>query len=228
MIRRRRETEQGAGGVRVVMTGRATTSPAPRRTTATGGQVPDHHDTTGPLPTAPAAAATPAVTSTRAVTAAATHPAPGSSEFDRFYRTHHADALRWAIALVGDRAVAEELAQDAMAAVGSRLGSIHDPPAYLRRTIANRAASWHRRHLRERRRIRRAVAGQTTSYTTETTEVLDVLAGLPHRQRAAVSLRYWADWTDDQIADALGCAPATVRVLVHRGLAALRKEIVDE
>ena len=40
-----------------------------------------------------------------------------------------------------------------------------------------------------------------------------------------LALRYWADWTDEQIADALGCAPSTVRVLLHRGIAALREEI---
>ena len=55
--------------------------------------------------------------------------------------------------------------------------------------------------------------------------MLDSLAALPYKQRAAVSLRYWADWTDGQIAEALDCAPATVRVLLHRGLTALRKEI---
>ena len=146
-------------------------------------------------------------------------------EFDHFYRAHHGDAVRWAIALVHDRGVAEELAQDALVAVGPRLGSIGDAAAYLRRTVANRAASWHRSSGRERRRPRRVGAGQATAYTAETNEMLDALRRLPHRQRAAVSLRYWVDWTDDEIAAALDCAPATVRVLVHRGIAQLRKEI---
>ena len=44
-------------------------------------------------------------------------------------------------------------------------------------------------------------------------------------QRAAVTLRYWSDWTDEQIADALDCAPTSVRVLLHRGLATLKQEI---
>ncbi len=43
---------------------------------------------------------------------------------DQFYRTHRADAVRWAVALVGDRAVAEELAQDALIAVSGRLGGL--------------------------------------------------------------------------------------------------------
>ena len=152
----------------------------------------------------------------------------GRSAFDDFYRTHRADALRWAVALVGDRAVAEELAQDALAAVGAKLRTIDNPAGYLRRTVVNRAASWHRSNARERRRLRRATAGQPTSYTSETSEMLDALSALTYRQRAAVTLRYWSDWTDDQIADALDCAPSTVRVLLHRGLAALELHLREE
>lgn len=143
-----------------------------------------------------------------------------------FYRTHRAAAVRWAVALVGDRAVAEELAQDALIAVSGRLGGLDNPTGYLRRTVVNRAASWHRSHAREQRRIHRAAAGQPTSYSTETHEMLGALAALPYKQRVAVALRYWDDWSDEQIAEALGCAPTSVRVLVHRGLATLKQEMV--
>jgi RNA polymerase sigma factor (sigma-70 family) len=149
------------------------------------------------------------------------------SDFDEFYRTHRADAVRWAVALVGSAEVGEEIAQDSLAAVGRRLGSLDNPAGYLRRTVVNRAASWHRWHIRSLRREARSVAGQPSSYTQPTNDMLDALATLPYKQRAAVSLRYWADWTDEQIADALGCAPTSVRVLLHRGLAALKKEIAE-
>ena len=155
---------------------------------------------------------------------------PGASpvtttEIDHFYRSHRTDAVRWAVALVGDRAVAEELAQDALIAVSGRLGGLDNPTGYLRRTVVNRAASWHRSNAREQRRIHRAAAGQPTSYSAETHEMLGALAALPYKQRAAVALRFWDDWTDEQIAEALDCAPASVRVLVHRGLATLKQEI---
>ena len=156
----------------------------------------------------------------------ATHtPATSTADFTEFYRAHHAEAVRWALALVGSRQVAEELAHDSLEAVGQRLARVDNPGGYLRRTVVNAARSWHRSHLRELRRIRLVNAGQPTAYTEPTREMLDALAHLPYRQRAAVTLRYWADWTDADIADALGCAPATVRVLVHRGIEALRKEI---
>ena len=149
------------------------------------------------------------------------------SEFDDFYRTHRANAVRWATALVGSPEIGEEIAQDSLDAVGRRLSTLDNPAGYLRRTVVNRAASWHRWHIRERRRVARVTAGQPTTYTAATNEMLDALAVLPYKQRAAVSLRYWADWTDDQIADALDCSPSSVRVLLHRGLAALKKEIAE-
>lgn len=150
------------------------------------------------------------------------------TDFDTFYRANRDGALRWAVALVGDRAVAEELAHDALAAVGPRLAELDNPVGYLRRAVVNRATSWLRSHAREQRRIHRAAAGQPTAYSAETHEMLGALASLPHQQRAAVALRYWDDWTDEQIADALGCAPATVRVLVHRALATLKTELSKE
>ncbi len=150
-----------------------------------------------------------------------------STGFDDFYRTHRADAVRWAVALIGSPEIGEEIAQDSLAAVGRRLGSLDNPAGYLRRTVVNRAASWHRWHIRSRGREVRSVAGQPSSYTQPTNEMLDALGALPYKQRAAVTLRYWADWTDEQIAEALECAPASVRVLLHRGLAALKKEIAE-
>ena len=147
--------------------------------------------------------------------------------FDDVYRTHRADAVRWAVALVGSPEIGEEIAQDSLVAVGRRLPTLDNPAGYLRRTVVNRAASWHRWHIRSLRREARSVAGQPTVYTEPTHEMLDALTTLPYKQRAAVTLRYWADWTDEQIAAALGCAPTSVRVLLHRGLAALKKEIAE-
>jgi RNA polymerase sigma factor (sigma-70 family) len=148
-----------------------------------------------------------------------------SPDFDTFYRTHRDAAIRWAVALVGDRAVAEELAQDSLAAIGPRLDHLDNPAGYLRRIVVNRCASWHRSNAREQRRIHRAAAGEPLTYTAATHEMLGALASLPYKQRVAVALRYWDDWTDEQIADALDCAPASVRVLVHRALATLKKEL---
>ena len=54
---------------------------------------------------------------------------------------------------------------------------------------------------------------------------LALLAPLPPRQRAALTLRYVHDLPDDAIARALGCRPATVRSLLSRGREALRETL---
>jgi len=58
-----------------------------------------------------------------------------------------------------------------------------------------------------------------------TSAVWQALQSLPERQREALALRFYADLPTDEIARLLGVRPATVRSLIHRGLAAL-KEVV--
>ena len=67
----------------------------------------------------------------------------------------------------------------------------------------------------------------STATMPETPLVLDVLERLPYRRRAALVLRFYADWPDEQIAEHLGCRPATVRSHVHRGLDAMRKVLAQ-
>jgi RNA polymerase sigma factor (sigma-70 family) len=147
--------------------------------------------------------------------------------FDDFYRSHRVDAVRWATALVGRRDIAEELAQDALVRTGDRLARLDNPAAYLRRAVVNACHSWHRSAARESRRLSRAT--EPTSYTDVVSdgsaEVLRALDRLKAQQRTAVVLRYWADWTDADIAAALGTSEGNVRVMVHRGLAHLRSSL---
>lgn len=158
----------------------------------------------------------------------ASGPAHMSITTDEFYRTHRADAVRWASALVGSPEIGEDLAHDALLAVSRKLPGIDNPGGYLRRAVVNRCATWHRWHLRERRRVHLVTSGEPTSYTQPTSEMLEALSSLPYKQRAALTLRYWADWTDEQIAESLGCATATVRVLAHRGITHLRTQLLTE
>src|SRR5262245_23313814 len=76
---------------------------------------------------------------------------PGSLE--GLYRTHAADAYRLAYLLTGDRALAEDLTQDAFVKVLGRFRNIRNPDAfwwYLRRTIVNLSRSQFRRRAVER------------------------------------------------------------------------------
>ena len=50
------------------------------------------------------------------------------------------------------------------------------------------------------------------------------LGRLPRRQREVLTLRYYADLSEAQIADALGISAGAVKAHAHRGLAALRHD----
>lgn len=151
-------------------------------------------------------------------------------DFEVFYASMWRDAARWATALVGDVATGEEVAQESFLQIVDRFEMLDSPVAYLRRTIVNtarmhaRAAS--RRSAREQR-IALAHATSSVGVSGASVELLEVLAGLSDDRRAAVVLRYWADWSDESIADALGCRPSTVRSHLRRGLIDLRAGLIE-
>lgn len=51
------------------------------------------------------------------------------------------------------------------------------------------------------------------------------LAALPDRQREAVVLRFFEEMSVEQTAEAMGCAPGTVKATVHQALRALRRKL---
>jgi RNA polymerase sigma-70 factor (sigma-E family) len=137
------------------------------------------------------------------------------------YAERYDDLVRLAYLLTGRRAEAEEIVQDAFVASQRSWSGVADPFPYVRRAVVNRCYSWGRRQVLEReRRPRPPDPAQLVA-----DELWDALATLPHRQRTAVVLRYYADLPDAAIAEALGCRPATVRTTLHRGLANLRRVV---
>jgi RNA polymerase sigma factor (sigma-70 family) len=138
------------------------------------------------------------------------------------YEARYCDLVRLAYLLTGSVEVAEELVQDAFLAARTAWSSVREPFPYLRSAVVNRTRSWGRRIQLERRHARRA---DEAGVALDADELWDALGTLNERQRAAIVLRFYEDLPDDEIATLLGCRPATVRTAIHRGLAALRKEI---
>lgn len=136
------------------------------------------------------------------------------------FREHYGAAVRLAYLLTGSRAVAEDVVQDSFMRLHGHWNRVEQPTAYLRASVVNACRAYHRRARRERAHFPELVVN---SVSPETPIVLDALAALPYRQRAALALRFYEDRSDREIAKALRCRPATVRSLIHRGLAALRK-----
>lgn len=152
-----------------------------------------------------------------------------AQRIDRLYRLHATATHRLAFLLVGDAATADDLTQEAFERVLGAIGGLRSEdalPAYLRRTVVNLARSRHRSLERERlRATRTALADVTIDPAGERGDLWDAVQALPHRPRAAVVLRYWLDLSDGDIARALRCREGTVRSLLSRALADLRREV---
>jgi RNA polymerase sigma factor (sigma-70 family) len=59
----------------------------------------------------------------------------------------------------------------------------------------------------------------------ETVEFRDVIAGLPFRQRVVIVGRYWAGWSEAELADLLQCRPGTIKSLASRAIDRMRMQI---
>ncbi|HXQ59422.1 MAG TPA: sigma-70 family RNA polymerase sigma factor [Acidimicrobiales bacterium] len=143
--------------------------------------------------------------------------------FTAFYHGEYSPAVRLARALGVSTPASEDLVQDAFLRVHERFSELVNPGGYLRTVVVNLCRDWHRRQGRERRHL--SAVEPSTPVSLGARELLDVLQRLPYRWRAVLVLRYWADWSEREIATALGCRPGTVKTLAARGLARLRKEL---
>lgn len=155
----------------------------------------------------------------------------GSDRWDELYRTHAPEALRLAYLITGSRQAAEDLTQDAFVKVMGRLMHLRDESSfknYLRRTVINLTKMHFRRKDVERRHAEPETPESARNLETSVADVdlvRHALNDLPHKQRVAIVLRYYADWSDTQIAEQLGCAEGTVRSLLSRASARLRDSI---
>lgn len=145
-----------------------------------------------------------------------------TSAFEDFYGFEYAGLVRAATLIVGSRAVAEDLVQDAFVRVHAKWDGIDNPPAYARRAVVNACRSHLRRRVLERRHAASVVphVGDLGAR-----ELLDAVATLPVRQRSAIVLRFYGGLSERETAEAMGCPTGTVGSLVHRALATLRTTI---
>jgi RNA polymerase sigma-70 factor (sigma-E family) len=163
-------------------------------------------------------------------------PGPGDADelVTALYRQHATDLIRCAVVMLGDRAMAEDVVQEAFCGLFRRWGSLSDPAKalhYVRSAVINRC----RTVLRNRgRRIRIGLSVMAPAAPSAEDEALigeehrDVLAGLrllPPRQREALALRFLADLDEPEIAALMGVSQGTVKSTVSRGIAALGKHL---
>ena len=142
-------------------------------------------------------------------------------EFSAFYRAELDGQVRRAYLMLGDNEVANDVVHDAMTAVYKKWNGLVQPAAYLNRAVLNGCRDVGRRRASTGRLLGRLSVRDRTAAVD--VSLFDVLAKLPFKHRAALVMRYYADFTTNEIAEALGCAPGSVGPFIERGLAAMRK-----
>jgi len=143
------------------------------------------------------------------------------------WHQHYSGLVRLAVGLTGDVGAAEEIVQDAFAALIRRWGSIRDPSAthaYLLRVVINGARG------RWRRRWRGQDSAHESVIEVDVDARLDVLAAmarLPYGKRACLLLRFYADLSQAQVAEILGVSVGTVKSQTAKGLRELAAVLDD-
>ncbi len=139
---------------------------------------------------------------------------------ERHYGLAHGCAYR----RVGNRADAEDIAQEVMAKLGAAIFSLKEPAAlrgFLMRLTINAVTDFFRKRSRE---ARGAVAyfmdpstqaGEPGETDDQDSALWAAVRKLPDQQRDAVLLVYADGASHREAAQALGCAEATVSYHVH-------------
>jgi RNA polymerase sigma-70 factor (sigma-E family) len=158
----------------------------------------------------------------------------GEPGFDAYVRRHAQALCRSAFLLTGDRHLAEDLVQAALAKVALRWDRVvakGDPAPYVRTVIVRTAIAWRRR--RWHGEIPTSPLPETTG--TERAPSVDrrdllhhALLQVPARQRAVLVLRFYEDLSVAETARAMRCSVGTVKSQTSKGLARLRALLVDE
>jgi RNA polymerase sigma-70 factor (sigma-E family) len=156
-----------------------------------------------------------------------------SADFDDFFRQRVRALLRTAYLLTGDRHLAEDLVQEALARtfrVWRRLAVDGNPEAYVRRTMYHLQVSrWRRKRVAEVRtgELPESPSGDYAIEAVERLALRAALLALPSRQRAVVVLRYFEDRSEAETAEILDCRIGTVKSHTFRALARLRELVPD-
>ena len=150
-------------------------------------------------------------------------------DFEQFARAALPRLARFADVLTGEHQLAEDVVQEVLIKLHKhwpKVSTLEFPHAYARRMVVNEYISARRRMSRFSSSILledvHILVDDDASRLADRDELAARLRTLPPRQRAAIVLRFYADLSDSEISEALGCSPVTVRSHVSRGLANLR------
>jgi RNA polymerase sigma-70 factor (sigma-E family) len=148
--------------------------------------------------------------------------------FRAFVEARSSALLRSGWLLTGDWTSAEDLVQTALAAAWPRWESLdHSPELYVRKIMVNTFLRWRDRRwngeIATAKLPEHRAYGDVFAQVDSRAALTAALDRLPARQRAVVVLRYFADMTEAQTAQTMGCSVGAVKSHASKALARLRE-----
>jgi len=146
--------------------------------------------------------------------------------FESFYQSTRQHVFRALALTLGNSDLAADAVDEAMVRAYQhwRTVSTYDNQAgWVYRVGLN----WARSRLRRRKRelLSEAPPEQSAEITFSDPDLERAVMGLPIDARSVVVLRFYLDWSTDEVARALGIRPGTVKSRLHRAMADLREQL---
>ncbi len=141
--------------------------------------------------------------------------------FDDFYRSRRDIVARTLALTLGDEALGQEAADEAMSRALERWSAVStydNPEGWVYRTGLNWSRSWLRRRKRGAAKDLMVALPATTFDRPVDTDLARAIAQLSDEHRSVVVLRFYRDWSVEETADALDIAPGTVKSRLSRAL----------
>lgn len=159
--------------------------------------------------------------------------------FAQLYEENFDKIYRYVYLRLGNQAEAEDLSQEvfvkALEAIGSYKWRNLPFASWLFRIAHNQIVDYLRKHTKVREApfddnnmisIGEASPASVAEQGLEIEELIDAVKKLSPAQREVISLRFGAELSIAEVAEALGKSPGTVKALQYNGIVALRKMLL--
>jgi RNA polymerase sigma factor (sigma-70 family) len=153
--------------------------------------------------------------------------------FEELFREQYPALVAVGVSVLGSADTARDLAQETMARAHANWATVAAadvPEAWLRRVMNNLLVDHLRRRQVEERALQRVANRPPVEPMVHgsATQMAEMLAVLPERQRLVVALTYVADLSVADVAAALGIAPGTVKASLWKARRTLEKHLNEE
>jgi RNA polymerase sigma-70 factor (ECF subfamily) len=151
----------------------------------------------------------------------------GQADFEALWRAHYGSVVRTALVVIGNVEEAKDVAQEAFARAyqhWSRVSRLDRPESWVHRVATNLAIS----SARRKRPPPVQPPAPIDPPEPPDERLAALVESLTPSQRAVIALRFYLDWSVEDVARTLGKRPGTVTALTHQALERLRPQMSEE